>query len=215
MNSLAQQIEALQEQIASQLPATISQAFEASISSLKKQGLEEKSLQVGDKFPDFSLTNSKSESVTLTQQLSKGQVLIAFFRGSWCPYCNLELKALQDSISIFADNTCSLLAISPQAPQHNADLQQSHQLDFEILQDKDNALAKQLGISFSLSDELNSIYRSLGIDLAQFNENEAQELPLPAVYLLGKDQVIKYRYTDSNYMNRVNLEELKNAVCQP
>ena len=215
MNSLAQQIEALQTQLASQLPADITTAFEESIVAVKSLGLEEKSLQVGDQFPDFNLINSNSQAISLPELLSNGQVIIAFFRGTWCPYCNLELKALQESIDALSANACSLVAISPQASTYNADLKEAQQLDFELLQDKDNELAKAVGISFSLSDELSTKYRNLGIDLAQFNNNNAQELPVPAVYLVGQDQVIKYRYIDSNYMHRVNLEELKKAVCQP
>ncbi|WHT37893.1 peroxiredoxin-like family protein [Myroides sp. mNGS23_01] len=176
MTALAQQIEALNENLASQLPAEILEAFSQSIADLKSQGLENQAPKVGQIFPNFKLSNTLNQPVELKELLQKGSIILAFFRGNWCPYCNLELKALQDRLQDFKGAT--LVAISPQMATYNEELKNNHALSFDVLTDQDNRLAKQLGISFSLQDFVLPIYQNLGITLSSFNGNDYNELPV-------------------------------------
>lgn len=206
MTTLAQQIEALNENLASQLPTEILEAFGQSIADLKSQGLENQAPKVGQVFPNFKLPNTFNQPVELKELLKKGNVILAFFRGNWCPYCNLELKALQDRLHDLKGAT--LVAISPQVTTYNEELKNNHALGFDVLTDPDNSLAKQLGISFSLQDFVLPIYQNLGITLSSFNGNENNELPVPAVFVLDQTGTITYTFIDSNYMNRVDIDEI-------
>lgn len=175
---------------------------------MKTKNIEENSIATGDTFPDFSLPNTNNEIVKLQELLQSGKVIVAFFRGSWCPYCNLELKVLQDSLKQITERKATLVAISPQTADYSEELKSNHILDFELLTDKNNDLAKQLGISFQLQDYVIPTYGSLGIELSEYNENDNHELPVPAVFVIDTNGSITYKFVDTNYMNRINIKEL-------
>jgi peroxiredoxin len=208
MKILAQQIEELNENLTKQLPTEVLEIFSKSIEELRAQGIEESSIEIGERFPDFSLPNTNDETIELKELLKNGKVIVAFFRGSWCPYCNLELKALQENLKQIVGRKAKLVAISPQKSDYSKELTNNHQLDFELLTDKDNALAKQLGISFELQNYAIPTYKSLGIKLSNYNENDNNELPIPAVFVIDTDYRITYKFVDTNYMNRINIQEL-------
>lgn len=208
MKNLVEQIEELNEDLAKQLPAEIIKVFGKSIQDLKAKMPEGCSIKVGEKFPDFSMPDATNTLVHLKDLLKHGKVIIAFFRGSWCPYCNLELKALQNSLNQITERKATLLAVTPQAPDYNKKLKSSHQLGFKLLTDKDNVLAKQLGISFELHDYIIPAYDSLGIKLSDYNGNERNELPVPAVFVVDTNHTIVYKFVDPNYMNRIDIQEL-------
>ncbi|OUL61684.1 peroxiredoxin-like family protein [Flavobacterium sp. AJR] len=208
MKILAQQIEELNENLAKQLPIEVLEIFSKSIEELKDQSIEESSIEIGERFPDFCLPNTNDETIELKELLKNGKVIVAFFRGSWCPYCNLELRALQENLKQIVDKKAKLVVISPQKPDYSKELKNNHQLDFELLTDKDNALAKQLGISFKLQNYVIPTYKSLGIELSNYNENDNNELPIPAVFVIDTDYLITYKFVDTNYMNRINIQEL-------
>ncbi|MCX2454185.1 peroxiredoxin-like family protein [Pedobacter sp. PLR] len=208
MKYLEQQIEELNENLAKQIPVEVLEVFGKSIQDLKTKNMEDNSISIGERFPDFNLPNSNNEIVELKELLKNGKVIVAFFRGSWCPYCNLELKALQDNLKQITGRKVTLIAISPQTPEYSEVLKSNHHLDFELLTDKDNILAKQLGISFELQDDIIPIYTSLGIVLSDYNENDHNELPVPAVFVIDTDRTIIYKFADANYMNRISIPEL-------
>lgn len=207
MKILKQQIDELNENLAKQLPTEVLEVFGKSIQDLKGKNIEENSIDTGDMFPDFNLLNTNNEIVGLKDLLQNGKVIVAFFRGSWCPYCNIELKALQESLKQITDRKASLVAISPQTPDYSEELKDYHNLDFTLLTDKNNTLAKQLGISFGLQDYVIPTYSSLGIKLSEYNENDNNELPVPAVFVIDNGS-ITYKFVDANYMNRINIQEL-------
>lgn len=208
MKNLTSQIEELNENLAKQLPLEVLEIFGKSIQELKTLMIEENSISIDEIFPDFSLYNTNNRLVKLKELLQYGNVVVAFFRGNWCPYCNLELKALQDNLKQIIDRKVTLVAVSPQATHYSKELQNTHRLDFELLMDKDNILAKQLGISFKLQDYVVPIYDNLEIQLSEYNSNDNNELPIPAVFVINQDGRITYKYTDTNYMNRINIQEL-------
>ncbi|GAA4178705.1 peroxiredoxin-like family protein [Sphingobacterium ginsenosidimutans] len=208
MKNLKQQIDELNRDLAAQLPAAVLEVFAQSIQDLKGKNIEGKSVGINAIFPDFSLPNTANETVQLKTLLKKGKVVLAFFRGSWCPYCNLELKALQHHLKQLTDRQVSLVAISPQMADYSKELKADQQLDFDLLTDKNNTLAKQLGIDFGLQEEVIPVYESLGIKLPVYNGNDSNELPVPAVFVVDTGGRITYRFADANYMNRLNIDEL-------
>jgi peroxiredoxin len=146
--------------------------------------------------------------VELKDLLKSGKVAVAFFRGSWCPYCNLELIALQENLKKITDRKATLVAISPQTSDYNEELKSNHQLGFELLTDKGNALATQVGISFRLQDFVIPAYCNLGIELSEYNDSHDNGLPIPAVFVIDTNGRITYKFADTNYMNRVDIQEL-------
>lgn len=208
MNTLAQQIAELNHNLAQQVPSEVLELFKRSIEELKIQNLEADTLVIGQTFPGFKLANAANKSIELKELLQKGKVIVAFFRGNWCPYCSLELRALQDQLSHFAEKKVTLVAISPQLVTYNKEIKNKLQLDFEVLTDSNNLLAKQVGISFNLQDFTISTYQNLGIKLDDYNGNEANELPFPAVFALDQKGIVTYKFVDSNYMNRIDIDAL-------
>ena len=208
MTDLATQIQQFNIELATQVPQEILEAFGKSIEDIKTKNIEEKSIKIGEIMPNFSLKNAKNEIVNSFDILKKGKMIIAFYRGSWCPYCNLELKALQEKITQLNEKKATLVAISPQSPDKSLTVIEKHHLTFEVITDKDNIFAKQLGIAFELQDFVLPYYHALGIDLSSFNENDDNSLPIPAVFVVDESGEIIYTFKDVNYMNRIDIDEL-------
>lgn len=212
MSDLANQIETLNVELSKQVPQEVLGAFQKSIEDLKSQNIEINSLKVGDKILDFYLPNAVNNIVTSESILKNGKMIVAFYRGNWCPYCNLELRALQENLLRIKAKNVTLVAISPQSSDNSLTLKEKHNLEFEVLTDLNNAYANQVGITFQLQDFVIPYYEMLGIKLEDFNKDKENKLPIPAVFVVDKGGVIVYRFLDANYMNRVDIEELINLL---
>ncbi|MBP1167277.1 MAG: peroxiredoxin-like family protein [Chryseobacterium culicis] len=212
MNTLAMEIEQLNCELSLQLPKEMLDAFGHSIEDLKTKNIGQKSIQIGDKIPEFSIPNAVGKKVDSQEILKNGKIILAFYRGSWCPYCNLELKFLQDNLSRIKEKNAVLVAISPQSPDHSLTMAEKNNLKFEVLTDHNNDFAKKLGIVFQLQDFVLPYYQDLGIDLSLFNNNNENTLPIPAVFVVDENGKILYKFLDVNYMSRVDIEELIQAL---
>lgn len=212
MNTLAKQIEHLNQELSSQLPQEILETFGKSIEDLKTRKIEENSIQIGNQMPEFSLPNALGKIINSEDILKDGKMILVFYRGSWCPYCNLELKFLQDHLSRIKNKGAALVAVSPQSPDHSLSMAEKNNIEFEVLTDADNNLAKKLGITFQLQDFVIPYYKSLGINLFDFNKNNDNVLPVPAVFIVDENRMVTYKFLDVNYMNRVDMEELIQAL---
>lgn len=209
MTNLQKQIENLNQTMSSQLPQEILNAFADSIADLKKDRIEDRSFRKGMRARSFSLKSSQGKTINSDNLLGEyDKIILVFFRGDWCPYCNLELRALQKALSRIENKKAKLIAVSPQKQEYSSDMREKNQLSFDILFDKDNTLANQFGISFNLQDFVVPYYLQLGIDLNVHNGNNQNALPIPAVFVIDKDYNITYSFVDADYTNRVDIEEL-------
>lgn len=209
MPNLQKQIENLMIEMSSQVPQAILDIFQRSIEELKEDNIGKNSLLVGELMPSFNFKNTNEEEVSLDKSLGENKkLIIAFFRGNWCPFCSLELQALNKSFDKLQSKGFGLIAISPQTTQYNKEIKKNLKLNFEILSDAKSQYAKELGIDFTLQDYAVPHYKALGIDLKKLNADDQNRLPIPAVFVIDSNKVIKYKFVDSNYMNRVNIEEL-------
>ena len=203
----------LKLQLSAQLPDTINIAFEESIQDLKVQKIGESAHKSGDTLPSLSLPNTKGELINSDKLLLENdKLIIAFFRGGWCPYCNLELKAFQDVLSQITTKKAALVAISPQLIEKSVSMSTDSPFGFDILYDKDNTYAKELNIAFDLQTSLLPYYQQLGIHLEEYNGNEENSLPIPAVFVIDKNKIVTFTFIDADYTERVNIEELLNNL---
>lgn len=208
---LALQIKQLNDDLSSKLPSEMLLAFEESINDLKKD-YTGPLFTVGDILPGFSLTNSNNQLINSDTLLDNGKLIITFFRGSWCPYCNVQLKAFQDAIPQIKAKNATLIAISPQTYTFSNRLAEEHTLDFEILFDKNNEYAQKLGIVITLQDFVLSQYKALGIDLKSFNGINDYSLPIPATFVIENNGRILYTFNDVDYTKRADIQEIINKL---
>ncbi len=210
--SLSERIREMTAEAARQIPANVLEIMQKATEKLKASGIENKALKEGDTAPDFKLPDHKGGEVSLSELLEKGPVVISFYRGEWCPYCNLEIKALQDALPEIEDLGASLVAISPQTPPHSQTMAEKHALAFDVLSDVGNRVARQFGLVFTLAEELRPIYAQFGIDLPAHNGEDTFELPIPATYVIGTDGVIVKAFVDANYTARLEPDEILNVL---
>lgn len=212
-NLLAVEIAEFQNNFIPTVPEETIGLLMSELQALIAKGLAEMSLGKGKNFPDFELPNANNKALALNDLLADGPLVISFYRGAWCPYCNLELNALQQRLPEITAAGGRLIAISPQVPDKSADQVSSSRLTFEVLSDVGNKLAKQCGLVFTLPESLRPIYAAWQLDIPGHNADESFELPMPATYIIGTDGIIHYAFVDMDYTKRLEpniiIEQLK------
>ncbi|MDO1501627.1 peroxiredoxin-like family protein [Winogradskyella maritima] len=196
----------------SKIPTETLAVMDKATNILVEEGISKQAIQIGEKFPKFVLKNAKSETISSSHLLKNGPLVISFYRGGWCPYCNIELKALQAALPEFKSKGANLVAISPETPDNSLSTAEKNELSFEVLTDEDNLLAKQIGLVFQLPKEIQSIYDNFGIDVAKHNENDKFELPVAATFVVNKDGIVTYRYVNEDYTKRAEISEIIEAL---
>lgn len=204
--NLAIELKAVTEAVRKQAPQEVVNAMETATAKLSASGLIAKALQPGKHMPDFELPDATGKLVRSSDLRAQGPLLISFYRGHWCPYCNLALKALQERLSDINALGAQLLAISPQTPDHSLTTQQKHELKFPVLSDIGNKVAKQFGLVFTLDASLKPIYEAFGIDLVAHNGDSSFELPIPATYLVAEDGKVLESFLEVDYRKRLAPE---------
>ncbi|RMF69279.1 MAG: AhpC/TSA family protein, partial [Calditrichaeota bacterium] len=206
--SLREDIERMQKETLPGIPAETLQVMRAATEKLVKSGLAERAKRAGDPAPDFSLPNTRGEQVSLNQQLQKGPVVLSFYRGAWCPYCNLELKALDNAVERIRSLGAELFAISPNTQEKSAQFAAENPFKFDLLCDVGNEVARQFGLVFQLADELRPIYEQFGIDLPAYNGDDRYEIPIPATYIMEPNGTIVHAFVDADYTKRMEPDEI-------
>jgi len=201
--SLADAIKNFQDELLPTIPEATLNTLMSELQELIAAGIAEKSLAPGNPFPAFSLPNANSDLRSLSSFLKKGPAVISFYRGAWCPYCNLELNALQQRLPEITDAGGQLIAISPQLPDKSIDQVNNSQLTFEVLSDIGNKLAKACGLVFTLPEPLRPIYEAWQINIPDYNGNNSFELPIPATYILDTDGIVRYAFAEMDYTRRL------------
>lgn len=185
------------------------------IGELKTQKALQQALKVGDKVPNFSLNDGWKRNHSLSALLSNRKgIVLNFYRGMWCPFCNLELRNLQKSLTEFEKEKVGIVAISPQTPDNSLTTMEKHNLDFVVLSDLKNDVAKQFGISFEVPNYLLKVYEGFGLDLSQYGGHNPVELPSPATYLIDEYRNVRYAFVEEDYSKRADLNELKKAILE-
>lgn len=196
----------------SQAPTEIKMTMEAATKKLEDSGILKKAKQKGQSYIDFTLPNVNGGNLKLSEALKKGPVVLTFYRGGWCPYCNIQLKAYQDRLEDFKKRGASLVAISPETMDSSATTVQKNELKFDILFDKNNTVARKYGIVFKIENDLKAVYEKFGIDLEKNQNNKSWELPIPATYVIAPNGEIVYSFLNVDYVKRAEPNDILKAL---
>lgn len=192
-------------------PAETKEIYRIGIESVRASGVVETAKSVGDVAPDFSLSNATGRNVSLSGYLSQGPVVLTWYRGGWCPYCNITLQRLQQELPRIKQAGANLLALAPELPDRSLSTREKHALEFEVLSDVGNRVARLYGIVYRLTDGVAAIYQD-NFDLHEHNGDESNELPLAATYVIDRGGTIRYAFLDAEYRNRAEPEEILSAL---
>lgn len=161
------------------------------------------------KAPNFTLSNPLGEPVTLVHELASGPVILTFYRGSWCPFCNIQLRAYQRMLPDITKLGGSLIAISPQSPDNTLSQREKEELSFQVLSDPNGLVAESYNLLFELPEYLQLTYKNkLGRDFAAFNNTARWILPVPATFIIDTDGIIRYRHVNPDFTKRMEPEEI-------
>ena len=218
MTTLDSELQSLSASVRAQAPAHVVDTIDNAMRQLAASGLAERALRVGEPAPSFALPDATGRSVDSKSLLARGPLVINFYRGAWCPYCNLELRAWQRHWSELQALGATLVAISPQMPDASLSLAEKHALAYPVLSDLGNRVARQFGIVFALDAGLRGVHESFGVDLAAINGDSSYELPVPATYLVDADATIRGAWIDVDYRRRAEpalvLARLRERIAQ-
>lgn len=210
--TLASELAAFRAEFIHKVPVEIREAMNRGDAELLASGLAERALKAGDRAPDFTLPGVDGTPVTLNSLLRDGPVVLSFYRGGWCPYCNLELRALQRALPDIAGLGASLVAVSPQTPDESLSTAEKNALAYPVLSDGGSRVAKRFGIAFDLADELRPIYSQLGHPLPASNGTDDWVLPIPATYVIDRDGLIRFAFVDHDYRKRLEPAEIVDVL---
>jgi peroxiredoxin len=213
--TITKQVTDFHQASAGQMPADVAKAFAAEQRALSAAGQPAGTAQPGTPLPDGDLLDVNGESTTLTAALDSSPAVIVFYRGGWCPYCNIALRAYQAQlVPALADRGISLIAISPQTPDRSLSTKEAKDLTFTVLSDPGNQVARQLGILTAPSDGARAAQLQLGLDLTKVNADSTTGLPMPTVLIADADGVIRWIDVHADYTTRTEPGQILQAISQ-
>lgn len=188
-------------------------AYADGIEAVVTAKVVESAKKIGDAAPDFTLKDAKGAEITLSQELKKGPVVLTWYRGGWCPYCNVQLAAYQQILPQIKELGAQLIAVSPELPEKAQTTVEKSQLEFTVLSDLNLKVAAEYGLVFELTPEVEKLYAEF-FDIEEYNGEEASknELPLAATYVIAADGKIVYAFLDADYTKRAEPREIVAAL---
>ncbi len=202
--SYREELQGLRQQLGQMLPADKLALFDRDATRLGEEYPAALPLKVGDMAPDFALLNAKGQTVQLREMLRHGAVVLTFYRGVWCPYCNLELRSYQQILPLLAEAGAQLVAVSPMKPDSSSDMVTANMLEFEVLSDIGNKVARQYTSVIVNPQSSVQAMAELGYDFFRFYEDDSAELPVPATYVIASNGKILFAGSEGgDYRQRV------------
>jgi peroxiredoxin len=199
--SLQARLDSLKARSLEQLPPEMAADFESGVLAVAATGVLETALSEGDRAPDFTLPGATGDSVTLSDLTADGPVVLVWYRGGWCPYCNLQLRAMQDVLEQIHAAGARLVAISPEIPDSSLSTRERDSLQFHVLSDFGNEVAREYGIVYKLPDEVRKHFEGR-LELPEYNGDDSWELPLAATFIVGRDNIVRYAFVEADYKVR-------------
>ena len=210
--TLAEQTQETVEAFIGGLPEEVQQTVGGVMQRLMSSNITDNASNVGDKAPEFRLPNVKGGDSALSELLESGPVVLSFYRGGWCPFCNLEFKALHDKLPEMQALGATLVGISPEALAVSQQTAQDNALEFEVLSDEGNRVARDYGLVMVVDEAIRPHYMQWGIDIPTANGDETFELPVPATYVIDQSGVIRAAHVDKDYTKRMEPADIVAAL---
>jgi peroxiredoxin len=195
-------LDALRAAFDAAVPPAVSEALHRATDELIASGAQNRALKAGDLAPEFTLPGADGKPVSSETLLAKGPLVVTFYRGAWCPFCNFDLSALEEARAELELRGASLVAISEQTAPNSRKSQRQNGLGFPILGDHGGEVAAQFGVRWTLPNYLREVHKALGADLTQFNGEDSWTLPMPARYVIAQDGTIAYAEVNADYTRR-------------
>lgn len=205
---LQTQLDAFKSEFERTAPPGRAALYDAKIEELRDSFAWKEAIALGDVAPAFSLPDARGHGVSLSDLLRAGPVVVTFYRGGWCPYCNIQLRAYQAILPQLTALGARLVAISPQLPDGSLSTAETDALTFDVLSDVGNAVARRFGLVYRLSDEQQAAMRSNNKALPAINGDESWELPVPATYIIGADGRVALAFLEADYRKRLEPEAI-------
>jgi peroxiredoxin len=165
-------------------------------------------LKVDEKAPVFTAKNQQGKSISLAKELMKGPVVLVFYRGQWCPYCNRQLKKLEDSLSLITAKGATLIAVTAEKPENINKTIEKTKASYAILFDDGLKIMKSYDVAYAVDDKTIEKYKGYGIDFNEVNGSNGAYLPVPALYVINKDGIIVFKHFDPNYTKRASVQDI-------
>lgn len=165
-------------------------------------------LFIASKAPDFKAKDQNGNEIRLKDLLKKGKVVLVFYRGNWCPYCNKALSRLQDSLSFIQEKGATLLAITPEQAEGIAKTTEKTKAEYSILHDEDLKIMKAYDVAFEVPENTITRYKNAGLDIEKNNGENGKYLPVPAVFVVDQEQTVRYRFFETDYKKRPSVKEI-------
>lgn len=210
--TLSEQLREQSESARLRTSPTDRESMKRQADDLAASGLAERALKVGARAPKFALPSVTGPEIALTALLAEGPVVLTFYRGAWCPYCNLALRALQEINGDIRDRGARLVAVSPQIPDESLSLVDKHDLAFDVLSDIGSETAKRYGIAFDISDDLAAMYDQRGLELQRVNGGHARTLPLPATFVIDDQGIVQWTFVATDHTRRAEPADILAAL---
>lgn len=175
--------------------------------------LPDPGIAVGERAPDFTLNDAFGRPVRLYDRLRDGPVVLVFYRGAWCPFCNLHLRTLHASSPAFQAHGAQLLLVTPQRPDKSREQLEKSGYPFEVLSDLDSAVMQAYNLYFELSPELLAVYTKLGLNIEDFNGTGRNVLPVPGTFVIDRQGIIRAMHADTDYRERMEPAAIVEALA--
>lgn len=215
MSTISEQAAAVSSASSTHLPPEVAQAFAGEQQALRDRGEPEGAIAAGDTVGDFVLPDANGLPVSLAEILATGPAVVVFYRGGWCPYCNIALRAYQAELIPELDRfDATLVAISPQPPDKSLTTAEKAELTFRVLSDRGAKVARELGITFEPAESVLEAQRALGLDLRDFNATETATLPMPTVLVVDRDRSVRFADVHADYTSRTEVRVIIEALEQ-
>jgi peroxiredoxin len=209
---LSDQLGTVRLEMRQRTPKEVQAILDRGIADLKKEKIEGRAPKLGATFPDFTLPQAGGGKIHLSELLAKGPVVLTFYRGSWCPYCTVQLLDFEKHKAELDQLGATLVAISPELPEITAEFMKTKGLDFPLAWDKGNGLARKIKIVYGLPEDVKAAHQQLGIDLKKSQGNGDWNLPVPATFVLDKSRKIHYAHVDADYTKRAETVDVLAAI---
>ena len=212
------ELEEFRAKSAKSAPPERIKTYEQGIEEVRKSGATEKALKVGDRAPDFELPDATGKKVKLSDLKARGPVVVTWYRGGWCPYCNIALRGFHKSLPEIRAAGASLVAISPETPDNSMSTTEKNHLDYDVLSDKGNKVASAYGVSYKIPKIIADQFKGR-LDLAKYNGDDSGELPLGVTYVIDREGIIRFAFVDADYRKRAEpadvIAVLRNLEKKP